>query len=77
VLVQRIAAEGRIIGAASLSGAAHPLERNRPFCALVNALELRPRSADPRRARIGRLISARANWVARLPRRYGSWSWTR
>jgi len=56
VLVQRIAAEGRIIGAASLSGAAHPFERNRPFGALVNALELRPWSADPRRARIGRLI---------------------
>ena len=56
VLVQRIAAEGRIIGAASLGGAAHSFERNRPFGALVNALELRPRSADPRRARIGRLI---------------------
>jgi DNA-binding CsgD family transcriptional regulator len=56
MLVQRIAAEARILGATSLSGAAHPFERNRPFGALVNALELRPRSADPRRARIGRLI---------------------
>ncbi|HEY6684109.1 MAG TPA: AAA family ATPase [Propionibacteriaceae bacterium] len=56
VLVQRIAAEARISGAAFLSGAAHPFERNRPFDVLVDALELRPRSADPRRARIGRLI---------------------
>jgi DNA-binding CsgD family transcriptional regulator len=56
VLVQRVAAEARISGAAFLSGAAHPFERNRPFGALVDALELRPRSADPRRARTGRLI---------------------
>ena len=56
VLVQHIAADGRSIGAVSLSGAAHPFERTRPFGVLVNALELRPRSADPRRAGIGRLI---------------------
>jgi DNA-binding CsgD family transcriptional regulator len=56
VLVQRLAADGRSIGAASLSGAAHPFERNRPFGALADALDLRPRSTDPLRARIGRLI---------------------
>jgi DNA-binding CsgD family transcriptional regulator len=56
VLAQRIAAEAQSIGAASLSGAAHPFERNRPFGVLAHALELRPRSADPRRARIGRLM---------------------
>jgi tetratricopeptide (TPR) repeat protein len=56
VLVQRVAAEAGTIGAAFLSGAAHPFERNRPFGVLVDALELSPRSADLRRARIGRLI---------------------
>jgi predicted ATPase len=56
VLVQRIAAEARNTGASVLSGGAHPFERNRPLGVLIDALDLHPRSADPRRARIGRLI---------------------
>jgi DNA-binding CsgD family transcriptional regulator/tetratricopeptide (TPR) repeat protein len=55
-LVQRIVEESRNVGASVLAGGAHPFERNRPFGVLVDALDLRPRSADPRRARIGRLI---------------------
>jgi DNA-binding CsgD family transcriptional regulator/tetratricopeptide (TPR) repeat protein len=55
-LVQRIVEESRNVGASVLAGGAHPLERNRPFGVLVDALDLRTRSTDPRRARIGRLI---------------------
>ncbi len=54
-LVRRIADEAGELGAAVLWGAAHPFER-RPFGVLVDALDLRPRSADPERARIGRLL---------------------
>jgi DNA-binding CsgD family transcriptional regulator len=55
-LVQRIVEESRNVGGSVLAGGAHPFERNRPFGVLVDALDLRPRSTDPRRARIGRLI---------------------
>jgi len=41
-------------------GEAHPLERTRPFGALVEALQLRSGSTDPRRAAIGRLLAAEA-----------------
>ncbi len=44
------------MGIAVVRGAAHPFERNRPFGAVIDALELRPRSADVRRATIGRLL---------------------
>src|SRR5438067_856654 len=37
-------------------GAAHPFERTRPFGVVADALDLRPRAADARRARIGRLL---------------------
>lgn len=38
-------------------GAAHPLEHTRPFGPLVDALDLRPGSSDPRRGAIGRLLT--------------------
>jgi ATP/maltotriose-dependent transcriptional regulator MalT len=38
-------------------GAAHPLEHTRPFGPLIDALDLRPGSSDPRRAAIGRLLT--------------------
>ena len=40
-------------------GEAHPLERIRPFGVFVDALDLRPASADPRRAALGRLLGVR------------------
>jgi DNA-binding CsgD family transcriptional regulator len=43
-------------GVTVLHGAAHPLERTRPFGPLVDALRLRPGSGDRRRAAIGRLL---------------------
>ena len=43
-------------GVTVLRGAAHPLERTRPFGPLVDALDLRPASTDTRRAAIGELL---------------------
>jgi len=50
--------EARADGVTVLRGEAHALERTRPFGALVEALELRAGSRDPRRAAIGRLLAA-------------------
>ncbi len=50
-------------GFAVVAGAAHPLERGRPFAALLDALECRRDHPDARRAEIGRL----AGTVAREP----------
>jgi predicted ATPase len=55
-LVQRIVEESRSLGASVVAGGAHPFQRNRPFGVLVDALDLRRRSTDPHRARIGRLL---------------------
>ena len=44
-------------GLTVLRGTAHPLERNRPFGPLVDALGLRPGAKDPRRAALGRLLT--------------------
>ncbi len=49
--------EARDRGVAVFYGAAHPLERIRPFGVLVDALDLRRTSRDPRRAAIGSLLS--------------------
>lgn len=38
-------------------GVAPPLEHTRPFGPLIDALDLRPGSSDPRRAAIGRLLT--------------------
>jgi hypothetical protein len=43
-------------GVTVLRGAAHPLERTRPFGPLVDALDLRSASTDARRASIGELL---------------------
>src|SRR5216683_2697532 len=40
-------------------GDAHPLERTRPFGAIVDALGIRIGSVDPRRAEIGQLLASR------------------
>ncbi len=50
----------RASGVTVFHGEAHPLERTRPFGALVDALQLRGGSSDPRRAAIGRLLAAEA-----------------
>jgi DNA-binding CsgD family transcriptional regulator/tetratricopeptide (TPR) repeat protein len=55
-LVRSLTADAMANGASVLRGEAHAFERNRPFGALVDALDLRPRSADPDRAAIGQLI---------------------
>jgi DNA-binding CsgD family transcriptional regulator len=55
-LVDGYAAVASGMGIAVVRGAAHPFERNRPFGAVIDALELRPRSADERRAAVGRLL---------------------
>ncbi|MEO8967316.1 MAG: AAA family ATPase [Solirubrobacteraceae bacterium] len=47
----------RDAGATVLHGAAHPLERTRPFGPLVDALRISPGSSDRPRAAIGRLLS--------------------
>jgi DNA-binding CsgD family transcriptional regulator len=44
-------------GVTVFRGEAHALERTRPFGPLVDALELRGGSSDPRRAAIGRLLA--------------------
>jgi predicted ATPase len=56
-LLRSAIAVARESGVAVFQGEAHPLERTRPFGALVEALELRSRSSDPRRAAIGRLLA--------------------
>lgn len=55
-LVRHLAAEAMAAGALVFRGEAHAFERTRPFGAISDALGLRPRSADPRRASIGRLL---------------------
>jgi predicted ATPase len=51
-------AEARARGMQVLSGRAERLERLRPFGVLVEALECRPSSPDPRRAAISALLAA-------------------
>lgn len=55
-LVRHFTREAAAAGALVWRDEAHALERNRPFGALVDALDLRQGSADPRRANVGRLI---------------------
>ncbi len=44
-------------------GDAHPFERTRPFGAIAQALDLRVRSPDPRRAAIGRTLAGEVKGV--------------
>jgi DNA-binding CsgD family transcriptional regulator len=55
-LVHHIIDEAAAFGAASLRGEAHAFQRNRPFGAIADALDLRPGSSHPRRASIGRIL---------------------
>jgi DNA-binding CsgD family transcriptional regulator len=59
-LVEGATREAFSAGAVVLCGEARAFERNRPFGALVGALDLRTRSDDPRRARIGGLLMGRS-----------------
>lgn len=54
-------------GMAVLRGEAHPLEGNRPFGPLAQALDLRRSSRDPRRAAIGGLLRGATDPVVRRP----------
>jgi DNA-binding CsgD family transcriptional regulator/tetratricopeptide (TPR) repeat protein len=55
-LARHLTREAAAAGTLVWRGEAHALERNRPFGALVDALDLRQGSTDPRRAHVGRLI---------------------
>ena len=56
-LVRSLVDEAHQRGATVFRGDAHPFERTRPFGAVAQALGLRPQSADPHRAAIGRLMT--------------------
>src|SRR4029450_2345283 len=55
-LVREVLRRARRLGLQPYIGAAAELERDRPFGALVEALDLHPRSSDPERAEIGHLL---------------------
>lgn len=56
-LVRWIGEAVRAGGGKVFAGAAHPFERARPFGPLTDALDMRRRSTDPRRAAIASLLS--------------------
>jgi DNA-binding CsgD family transcriptional regulator len=56
-LVQWIVDDARAHGVAVFCGQAHPFERTRPFGVVAAALDLSPRSRDPRRAAVGALLA--------------------
>jgi len=59
-LVQSLIGEAHEAGAVVFRGEAHPFERTHPFGVVVDALDLRRRSPDPRRAMIGGLLAGGA-----------------
>jgi DNA-binding CsgD family transcriptional regulator/tetratricopeptide (TPR) repeat protein len=59
-LVQSLIAEAYAVGAVVFCGEAHPFERTHPFGVVADALDLRRRSADARRAMIGNLLAGDA-----------------
>jgi DNA-binding CsgD family transcriptional regulator len=59
-LVQWMVDEAHSAGIAALRGEGHPFERSRPFGVMVDALGLRRRSPDPRRAAIALLLAGDA-----------------
>ena len=59
-LVRSMTGAARAGGAVVFQGGAHPFERTHPFGAVVDALDLRPRSPDRRRAVIGSLLAGDA-----------------
>lgn len=62
-LVQSLIGSARERGVAVSHGGARPLEGTRPFGAVAEALALRRRSPDPRRASIGRLLAGHATYA--------------
>ena len=59
-LVQSLIAEAYAVGAVVFCGEAHPFERTHPFGVVADALDLRRRSPDARRAMIGNLLAGDA-----------------
>jgi predicted ATPase len=59
-LVHHLIGEAYAAGAVVFCGEAHPFERTHPFGVVADALDLRRRSPDPRRAMIGRLLAGDA-----------------
>jgi DNA-binding CsgD family transcriptional regulator len=59
-LVQWMVDEARTSDITALRGEGHPFERSRPFGVIVDALDLRRRSPDPRRAAIALLLAGDA-----------------
>jgi len=59
-LVQSLIGEAYAAGAVVFCGEGHPFERTHPFGVLADALDLRRRSPDPRRAMIGGLLAGDA-----------------
>ena len=59
-LVEWIVDEARSAGISVMRGEGHPFERSRPFGVIVDALDLRRRSPDPRRAAIALLLAGDA-----------------
>ena len=56
-LMRHIRADALDTGLQVVTGACHLLERSRPFGVIADAFDLRPPSADGRRAAIGRLLA--------------------
>jgi DNA-binding CsgD family transcriptional regulator len=59
-LVDHLIGEAHADGAIVYGGEAHPFERTHPFGAVADALDLRRRSPDPRRAMIGGMLAGGA-----------------
>ena len=59
-LVQWMVDEACSAGITALRGEGHPFERSRPFGVMVDALDLRRRSPDPRRAAVALLLAGDA-----------------
>jgi DNA-binding CsgD family transcriptional regulator/tetratricopeptide (TPR) repeat protein len=63
-VVQWVVDNARSAGITALRGEGHPFERSRPFGVIVDALDLRRRSPDPRRAAIAMLLAGDAERTA-------------
>jgi DNA-binding CsgD family transcriptional regulator len=66
-LLRRIVHDASDAGVSVLRGQGDPLERTRPFGVIAAALDLRPGSADPNRARAGRAILGEAPGGGAVP----------
>ena len=69
-LVHHLVGEAYAAGAVVFCGEAHPFERTHPFGVVADALDLRRRSPDARRAMIGSLLAGDAEklrWLLRMP----------